>query len=292
MEPLTYLDKEKMVDVKILQLSTKSSAGTLLNGDMKSLITYNIRDYIDFEGDNTIDYVEVALPYACIPNSSYNISSKNNVLMLEFDGANYTYTFPVGTYTVSTFMTQWALTIPVNFVLTYSTITSKFKITTTSYAFSVLSTSTIDYTLGFSGTTASTASSPYTLQMPRCFNFLPEPVFNICCPEISNGQALANGGRFQFSNILATVPNAGKNNVQTVYQSNGEDFILKTSSYNTLTIQILSDEGAYIDFNGLACFFALRFKIHRKVLGIQGTFLDFAKRASNLRLLQEVAEEE
>lgn len=280
------------MDVKILQLSTKSSAGTVLNGDMKSLITYNIRDYIDFEGDNTIDYVEVALPYACIPNSSYNISSKNNVLMMEFDGANYTYTFPVGNYTVSTFMTVWSTIVPTNFVLTYSTITSRFTITTTSYAFSVLSTSTIDYTLGFSGTTSSTASTPFTLVMPRCFNFLPEPVFNICCPEISNGQALANGGRFQFSNILATIPNAGKNNVQTVYQSTGDDFILKTSSYNFITIQILSDEGAYLDFNGLACFFALRFKIHRKVLGIQGSFLDFAGRSANLRLLQEVAEEE
>jgi hypothetical protein len=292
MESLQYQDAEKMIDVKILQLSTKSSSGTLLNGDKKSLITYNIRDYIDFEGDNTIDYVEVALPYACIPNSSYNISSKNNVLWMTFDGNTYQYTFPVGNYTVSTFIAAWATVVPANFTLTYSTLTSKFTISTTSYAFSVNSNSTIDYTIGFSGTTSSTASSPYTLVMPRCYNFLPEPVFNICCPEISNGQAISNGGNFQFSNILATIPNSGKNNVQTVYQNSGEDFILKTSSYNNITIQILSDEGAYIDFNGLASFFALRFKIHRKVLGIKGTFMDFATRSASLRLMQEVAEEE
>lgn len=278
--------------MKILQLSTKSSAGTILNGDKKSLITYNIRDYIDFEGDNTVDYVEVALPYACIPNSSYNISSKNNLLSMSFDGNLYNYTFPVGNYTVTTFIAMWATIVPANFVLTYSGLTSKFTITTTAYAFTVNAESTIDYTLGFSGTTSSTLSSPFTLVMPRCYNFLPEPVFNICCPEISNGQALSNGGKFQFSNILATVPNSGKNNVQTVYQNSGEDFILKTSSYNNITIQILSDEGAYIDFNGVACFFALRFKIHRKVLGIKGTFLDFASRSASLRLLQEITDEE
>jgi len=251
-----------------------------------------LRDYIDFEGDNTIDYVEVALPYACIPNSPYNVSSKNNMLSMSFDGNLYNYTFPVGNYTASTFITQWAQIVPANFVLTYSTLTSKFTITTTSYSFTVNAESTIDYTIGFSGTTTSTLSSPYTLVMPRCFNFLPEPVFNICCPEISNGQALANGGVFQFSNILATIPNAGKNNVQTVYQNTGDDFILRTSSYNSITIQILSDEGEYIDFNGIASFFALRFKIHRKIAGIEGSFLDFASRSSNLRLLQEVAEEE
>lgn len=280
------------MDVKVLQLSTKSSSGTILNGNKKSLVTYNIRDYIDFEGDNTIDYVQVSLPYACIPNSSYNVSEKNNMLSMSFDGNLYNYTFPVGNYTVSTFIAMWATIVPTNFALTYSGLTSKFTITTTSYSFTVNAESTIDYTLGFSGTTSSTLTSAYTLVMPRCYNFLPEPVFNICCPEISNGQALSNGGRFQFSNILATVPNSGKNNVQTVYQSSGEEFILKTSSYNQLTIQILSDEGAYIDFNGVACFFALQFKIHRKVLGIHGSFLDFAGRSASLRLLQEVAEEE
>jgi len=278
--------------VKILQLSTKSSSGTLLNGDKKSLITYNLRDYIDFESDNTVDYVEVALPYACIPNSSYNISSKNNVLDISFNTGTTRYTFTSGNYTTQTFMTAFAALIPATFSITYNSITAKFTITNSTYRFSLLSTSTIDYVLGFSGTVDSTTTATYTLVMPRCIDFLPEPVFNICCPEISNGQALAKGGVFQFSNILATIPNAGKLQVQTVYQNQGDDFILRTSSYNQITIQILSDEGEYIDFNGLACFFALRFKIHRKYARMVGSFLDVVSRSTNLRLLAEQNQEE
>jgi hypothetical protein len=293
MEQLQYQDKEKLVDVKVLQLSTKSSAGTLLNGSMKSLMIFNIRDYIDFESDPTIDYVEVALPYACIPNSSYNISSKNNHVDISYNGLTYIYTFPSGNYTAQTFMTTWATVVPVSFVITYNSTTSKFTIKNATYSFSLLSTSTLDYVIGFSGQVDSTLVSTYnTIVCPRCVDFLPEPVYNICCPEIANGQALANGGSFQFSNILATIPNSGKLNVQTVYQNTGDDFILKTSSYNQLTIQILSDEGAYIDFNGLASFFALRFKIHRKYAKVQGTFSDIVQRSTKLRLLAELAQQE
>jgi hypothetical protein len=251
-------------------------------------VTYNLKDYIDFEGDQSVDYVEVSLPYACIPNSSYNISSKNNMLNMTIDTFNYTFLFPSGNYTVNTFMQAWATIVPVSISISYSSITSKFTLTSSSYPFSVNEASTIDYVIGFSTTTVSSISLPYTLVMPRCVDFLPEPVYNICCPEINNGQALANGGVFQFSNILATIPNAGKLGVQTVYQNTGDDFILKSSSYNQITIQILSDEGEYIDFNGLATFFALRFKIHRKIPKIKGSFFDMVERSMQLNILDEV----
>jgi hypothetical protein len=251
-------------------------------------MTYNLNDYIDFEGDPTIDYVEVSLPYACIPNSSYNISSKNNILNMTFDTLTYTYIFPNGNYTVNTFMTMWALIVPTSITISYNSTTAKFTLSSTSYPFSVNASSTIDYVIGFSGTTVSTVSLPYTLVMPRCVDFLPEPVYNICSPEISNGQALANGGVFQFSNILATIPNAGKLGVQTVYQNNGDEFILKSNSYNQITIQILNDDGEYIDFNGIASFFALRFKIHRKIPKIKGTFLDMVGRSTRLNNLDEL----
>lgn len=260
---------------------------------MKSNIVFNIKDYIDFEGDTSIDYVEVALPYACIPNSSYNVSYKNCRLDVSYNNLTYTYNFSYGNYTTSTFATAFASLLPASFSITFNSTTSKFTMSNSTYAFTVLSTSTIDYVMGFSGdTSSSTGSAPYTLVMPRCVDFLPEPVYNICSPEINNGQALANQGVFQFSNILATIPNAGKLNTQTVYQNTGDDFTLKTSSYNQLTIQILSDEGLFIDFNGLASFFALRFKIHRKYAKIQASFMNLVERASNLRLLIEQAQEE
>jgi len=259
---------------------------------MKSLVTYNIKDYIDFESDRTIDYVEVSLPYACIPNSSYNVSYKNNRLDISYNSLTYQYTFPDGNYTTTSFMQRFATLLPAAFSITYNSTTARFTIVNSTYAFTFLLTSTIDYVVGFSGNTSSTNSAPYTLVCPRVVCFLPEPVYNICSPEISNGQALARGGVFQFSNILATIPNAGKLNVQTVYQNTGDQFILKSSAYNQITIQILSDEGLYIDFNGLASFFALQFKIHRKVVKMNATFDDIVQRSSKLRLLAEFAQQE
>jgi len=255
-------------------------------------MNYNLKSYIDFEGDRTIDYVEISLPYACIPNSSYNISSKNNkldVILNLLVPTVYSYTFPSGNYTTTTFMQVWPTIVDSTLTIAYNSITSRFTITSTvNEDFQFLSTSTIDYVIGFSGTIT---SSTYVMSMPRSVDFLPEPVYNICCPEINCGQALANSGTFQFSNILATIPNSGKLNVQTVYQSTGADFVLKTSSYNTLTIQILSDEGAYIDFNGLATFFALTFKIHRKVAKVNASFFDLVKKSSRLNYLASQEEE-
>jgi len=254
-------------------------------------MSYNLKTYIDFEGDSSIDYVEVSLPYACIPNSSYNISEKNNQLNVILDLSTnvvYSYTFPSGNYTTATFMQVWPNVVDSSLLITYNATTGRFTVSSNAAKNFEFLPSTIDYVIGFSGLTSSVS---FSLVMPRSVDFLPEPVYNICCPEINCGQALANGGTFQFSNILATIPNSGKFNVQTVYQNVGQDFVLKTSSYNQITIQILSDEGVYIDFNGLASFFALTFKIHRKVARMNATFFDLVKKSSRLNYLASQEDE-
>lgn len=289
---LEYMKDEKTTEVKVLQLSTKSSAGTLLNGSAKSYIQFNLRDYIDFEGDDTIDYITVSCPYAIIPNSTYNVADKNNKLVMDFSGNTYTYTFANGNYTYQTFMTAFKALVPAAFSITYNSITAKFTITNSLVPFTMNAASTMDYVVGFSGTTASTtASAPYTLVMPRCVCFLPEPIYNICCMEINNGSALAQNGNFAFSSILASVPNNGKINSEIVYnQDSGAEFPIINSTFNYLTIQIMSDEGLLLDFNGLASFFTLRFKIHKKVRKILGGFSDFVGRATRMNALMEADE--
>ncbi len=285
---LDFIKDEKTTEVKVLQLSTKSSAGTLLNGSAKSYIQFNLRDYIDFEGDDTIDYITVSCPYAIIPNSTYNVADKNNKLVMDFSGNTYVYVFTNGNYTYQTFITAFKALVPADFNMTYNTITAKFTITKTTGSFTMNSASTIDYVMGFSGTTASTLTAPYTLVMPRCVCFLPEPVYNICCMEINNGSALAQNGNFAFSSILASVPNNGKLFSEIVYnQDSGAEFAIVNSTFNYLTIQIMSDEGLLLDFNGLASFFTLRFRVHKKVRRILGGFNEFVGRATRMNLLEE-----
>jgi hypothetical protein len=131
---------------------------------------------------------------------------------------------------------------------------------------SFLEGSTIDYILGFSGTfVMATHEEPYT--MPRVANFLPLPRFNIVCDWLNNGALLTNqSSDFSTSTVLASVPNNSKNNNMIVYESTENEFVLKNTSINNITISIMDDRGNYVDFNGVSSYFSLRFNIFRRRL--------------------------
>ena len=285
------IDESSLVETKELILSTKSDSCILLNGDKKSKALYNLKDFIDFEGDKTIDFVTISVPFATIPNSMYNINDLANKLMLSFNSTNYTYTFPNGNYTYITFISTFQSIVPVHFGITYNSISNKFTITNTTWTFSLLEESTIDYIIGFSGTQySSTASAPYSLVLPRCINFLPTPIINICCDQINNGQSLGLNSNASFSNILASIPNVSKLNNEIVYQNVSDEFVIRNTSHNNLIISILDDDGAFIDFNGISSWFLLRFKIHKKIKVVKGSFSDFLVNATNIRSLIQTEE--
>ncbi len=279
-------DEMSLVETEELLLSSKSSSCILLNGDKKSSIQYNLRNIIDFENDKTIDYVTIAVPYAVIPNSMYNINEYTNKLIMEWGGSVFTYSFPYGNYTYSSFIQTFNNIIPSHFVITFNQITSRFTITNSVYQFWLLD-STIDFIMGFSGFQQSTNISPYTLVMPRVVCFLPTPVINICCNEINNGQALGVNSNALFSNILASVPNTTKLNNELVYQNVSDEFVMKNTSHNSLTISLLDDAGRFIDFNGISSFFLIRLKIHKKYKIAKGSFNDFLSNATKIRNLIE-----
>lgn len=280
-------DDLSLVETEELILSSKSSSTILLNGDKKSNMLYNLRNIIDFENDKSIDYVTISVPYAVIPNSMYNVNDYTNKLVVEWGGSIYTYTFPNGNYTYSSFITAFSNVLPNHFTLSFNQVTSRYTITNNLYQFWLLETSTIDFIMGFSGFQQSTNVSPYTLEMPRVVCFLPTPIINICCNEINNGQALGQDSNPLFSNILASVPNTTKLNNELVYQNVSDEFVMKNVSHNTLTISLLDDSGRFIDFNGISSFFLIRLKIHKKYKTIKGSFNDFLTNATKIRNLIE-----
>ena len=292
---MTAYEPEKMslVDTKVLYLSTKSSSGILLNGEKKSYIQYNLGDYIDFENDLTIDYVSVSVPYAIITNSNYNINSYNDRLDVFYDNSYFSWYFTHGNYTYQSFITAFKTLGGVHWNITLNSLTNKFTITNDTYTFTILGTSTMDYIIGISGDElSSTASAPYSMTCSRMCNFLPTPVFNVCCDSINNGQVVSKSNSVSFSNVLCAVPNVSKLNTQIVYQNPQEEFVLRSSKQNTLTISILDDNGQFIDFNGIASFFSLKFRVHKKIPKIQGNFYDFVGKASNIRNIIQNEEEQ
>jgi hypothetical protein len=277
------MNETSLVETMELVLSTKSKNSIILNGEKKSKVQYNLRNMIDFENDKTIDYVTVSMPYATLPNSSYNVNDYSNTLNVAWGGNNYSYVFINGNYNYQSFITAFQSILPAHFSITYNATKNKYTITNSSYSFTLLN-STIDYIIGYTGTLASsTVSAPYTLEMIRVVNFLPNPIINICCQEICNGQSLGLNSNPLFSNILASIPNTSKLNNELVYQNASDEFVIRNVYNNTLNISILDDDGNYIDFNGVSSWFLLRFRIHKRIKSAQGSFNDFIGKATNIR---------
>jgi len=260
-------------DTKVINLSTQSSSGILLNGDKKSKVAYELKNFIDFEGDNSVEYVSVSMPYIVLCNSCYIINDTNNILKYSYNTGTTTYAqfaFAYGNYNVNTFIAQWNyLTTAIGSPrLTFDNLTQKFTVESMGFGAELqfLEGSTIDYILGFSGSTPILLQAePYT--MPRCANFLPLPRFNIICDWLNNGALLTNSGtEFSTSTIMASVPNNSKNNNLIVYESTENEFVLKNPAINNITISIMDDRGNYVNFNGVSSYFSLRFNVFRRRL--------------------------
>ena len=138
-----------VVDTKTYNLSTRSGSCSLLNGDYKSNVQFDIPDMI--YKDDTIEYIQYSIPYCVIPVSFYTINKTNNVLHLYMNGQAINITFEYGNYNASYFMIQFKLLLGTNngWGITLDTINSKFTITNTFYPFTLYGTSLVDYIMGF-----------------------------------------------------------------------------------------------------------------------------------------------
>jgi len=262
----------------MIYLSTKSSSGTLLNGDMKSHIVYDLRSYINFDGDSTVNKITISTPYALLVNSNYIINQYNNRLSILIGASTTNYDFTYGNYGVSSFMSAFSNLVS-GFSISFNSVINKFSISNASYAFTILGTSTIDYIMGFNENVLSVVvGATNTAVLPRVVNFLPNASFQICTigGVLYNGVVLdKNGGT--YGNVLCSVPNVSTNNTQLVYNGTTEEFQLQGLNQSYIEIAILDNNADYIDFNGIASFFALKIKIYRRVQKLIGSFSDVLK---------------
>jgi len=252
-------NENQIVDVKQFHLSTRGDAGTVLNGDFKSQITFSIPDAI--VTDESIDFIYFSIPYAVIPNSFYIINETNNLLYVLQSSVTTLYTFPYGNYTCQTFMTTFRALLPNQFGISMGINSNVFVITHTTTTFSFLDESTLDSIMGFSGTIAATGLS---LTMPRVCNFLPLPRICIRCPDLAHSfiSATTDG-----NDVILSVPNTAKLNGQIIYNnSSNMKTLFKLTNLNSFTVALTNDDGAPINFNGVSSFFTFQFDIYRRSL--------------------------
>jgi hypothetical protein len=277
------MEKEKfqeteIIETKTIYLSTKSSSGILLNGDMKSHVLYDLRNYINYEGDSTVHKITISLPYALLVNSNYIINQYNNRLSIQIGGLISNFDFPYGNYSASSFMTAFTNLVS-GYSISLNTVTNKFSISNASYAFTILGTSTIDYIMGFNDNVASSVVGINNIAtLPRVCNYLPNASFQICTigGVLYNGLVLDQNGS-SYGNVLASIPNISTNNTQLVYNGSNEEFQLQSLSQSTIELAILDNNANYIDFNGVASFFSLKIKVYRRVQKLIGSFSDVLK---------------
>lgn len=256
----TVFPNTSIIETRILHLSTKSSAGIILNANpnYKSQIQFTIPDAI--VRDESIDFIQFSVPYAVIPNSFYTINESNNTLVVRIYAlpptyATYSYQFPLGNYNASTFMTKF------NSMLSPMTITlnsnnNTFTITHSTYEFAFDSSSTIDFIMGFTDTIY---SSSLSLTLPRVCNFLPLPRIIMRCAQLANSYLEGTG------DVILSIPNNAKSNGQIVYNTLGSiKNIFRLDFLNSFIVSLTDDEDNLINFNGVSSFFTFQFDIHRK----------------------------
>ena len=121
------MNNDLVCESVVYNISTRSSACNVLNGDWKSHCDYYIPNLID--RDETIEYVQFSVPDAIIPVSVYNVNSYNNKLVIITSSGYSTFTFPTGNYNSSTFASQFATLLGSGWNLALNTITNIFTVT-------------------------------------------------------------------------------------------------------------------------------------------------------------------
>jgi len=259
---------ELIKDTKVIHLSTQTTSSILLNGSYKSKATYDVRGYLNFEGDDSIEHITLEMPYAVMCNSNYIVNEYNNTLVVTtYSGltpTTSTYTLSQGNYSLSTFtaLLRTFLTTGNGWTITTNTITNKYTFFNGIFtSFSFEAGSTCDYIIGFSGLTESDLS---TLIMPRTWNFLPIPRFILHCNILNDGINLGTNSTVASSDILASIPNTSRNNGQVIYENSNSEFIVRNLNWTSLTLSITDDNNRLINFNGVSSYFVLKFNIFRR----------------------------
>jgi hypothetical protein len=221
-----------------------SSANVYANGSMKSNCVFYFRNVLP-PFKNSIK-LRISIVKAQIPNSFYIINNTNNQIIVN----GTTYTFPVGNYTITQFISQWATTVGSTWSLVFSSITNKLTFSNQGNTFTFTDNSqSIFQLLGFvKGTSYGSVGGYLTSTYSVDFSGIRNVIVFCNSVNVNNFYCSDQG----CSNILGTIPNNYQPSsiIQYVNFTNFKN-IFHASELSSLVIELLDDNLNPIDFNNV-----------------------------------------
>jgi hypothetical protein len=262
----TYTDTRK--------ITLSSNHGTSLNGTYLSNILFDFKSIL--KDDEDIIQTQISLDNAQIPVSFYTINYTNNILAYRSNGVYSTITIPVGNYNFNTLSSKIevlfnALTIPIT--ITIDKVTGKVTFTKTnsptSLVFVPVQYSILPILGGLSNTEYTFSSN--TLSFPFPMNLLGIKRLSI----VSNLLPTHSFSSLGVSNILSTVdvtaPSFGIINFQNATQVK---HMLRVKQISNIDIQILDENGNYVNFNNVGWTICITIEILRQLIINTTSFSD------------------
>lgn len=259
-------------DIRLINLYSQS-ATTYFNGKLKSNLSFNFKNILSDQRD--IVYSTIGISTAQIPVSYYTINEFNNVLVT--NTGNITITS--GNYTASTLRAElYAKLVPLtgftpDLVVSISSTTGRLKFEDTGefrfYRQNLGVTSTAYDILGFDPNVDFYASAIplfgifQTVSPPYPLNLLGIQQLRINSSALScyNSNSTTMGESNLVGVVQSTAPPFG----MILYANQTGYGVLKSKNISIIDIQILDENGFYIDFNNVDWTLTLQLTIFRRI---------------------------
>jgi hypothetical protein len=239
---------------KQLYLNSKD-ADIFMNKTMKSQVVFFFTDILKRQR-NTIE-TRVSIVNAQIPVSWYLINSTNNTFKVTVNSVTTAYTFPVGNYRISTFITAFQTLLGSSWNVTFDSIKEKFTFTnsnTVAFVFTDSGSNSLLPLMGFSigsiniSTVISSSSSKLVSQYPVNFGGLTR--INIKSPTFNIHNLDANTNT--LTRTLCSVPVTAIQNGYIFYTNvTGYKNVFKNHEVSNIQIDITDDQNNPLDFQNI-----------------------------------------
>jgi len=269
-----------ILDKRIIALS--SSSGILLNGSLKSNISFSFPNL--YQADPSVAYAEVGVVNAEIPVSFYTINDTNNSIVCNLSTGIATTVKTVvldnGNYVATSFFdelklkiqTAYAVENPTNIVLlatTFNRFNGKVSLALPAngtFTELELNNSNLRRLIGFNPST-----SVQLLQgSPAIIADFPLNLLGINKIYLSTNNLQTynyDSGKQGYSNILATIEVDAPPYSIILYKNQTQTFnILRNPDVNSFTTELKDDVGNFLDFNNIDWNITLALNIYRYII--------------------------